>query len=214
MFINKGNNNNNNSITDTVQTLQEWLPVFMARGHGHIVSLSSIAGLSGCKNLVPYCASKHAVKGTYSSCKMLFSRQMFNTKFEISYIFPCQSCGCSKKIVEYWSEVSSDSLWKIFRYLKEIEHPSPSVCISPSLCPCAKYLLSLHYIADYPSSFGEKLSLMIGSVALDCNKKYKISTILSFVNNRTYNANNNSHLQYIKLLVYANNYKILIVVFY
>lgn len=30
---------------------------------GHIVALSSIAGLAGLKNIVPYCGSKFAVRG-------------------------------------------------------------------------------------------------------------------------------------------------------
>lgn len=30
---------------------------------GHIVALSSIAGLTGLKNIVPYCGSKFAVRG-------------------------------------------------------------------------------------------------------------------------------------------------------
>lgn len=33
------------------------------KNHGHIVALSSCAGIIGCKNLVPYCASKFAVRG-------------------------------------------------------------------------------------------------------------------------------------------------------
>lgn len=35
--------------------------------HGHIVALSSIAGLAGLPNLVPYCASKFAVRGLMES---------------------------------------------------------------------------------------------------------------------------------------------------
>lgn len=30
---------------------------------GHIVALSSIAGLAGLRNIVPYCGSKFAVRG-------------------------------------------------------------------------------------------------------------------------------------------------------
>lgn len=35
--------------------------------HGHIVALSSVAGLTGLPNLVPYCASKFAVRGLMES---------------------------------------------------------------------------------------------------------------------------------------------------
>ncbi|KAF2357513.1 Short-chain dehydrogenase/reductase SDR [Trinorchestia longiramus] len=44
-------------------TVRYWLPVFMNRGSGHIVALSSAAGLVGSRNLVPYCSTKFAVKG-------------------------------------------------------------------------------------------------------------------------------------------------------
>jgi len=33
--------------------------------HGHVVALSSLAGISGFPNLVPYCASKFAVRGKF-----------------------------------------------------------------------------------------------------------------------------------------------------
>ncbi|KAK2726217.1 17-beta-hydroxysteroid dehydrogenase 13-like isoform X2 [Artemia franciscana] len=40
-----------------------FLPGMIEEKHGHIVSMSSIAGMVGCKNLVPYCASKYGVVG-------------------------------------------------------------------------------------------------------------------------------------------------------
>ncbi|XP_066966662.1 estradiol 17-beta-dehydrogenase 11-like [Macrobrachium rosenbergii] len=43
--------------------IREWLPLFVAAGKGHIVAVSSIAGLMATSNLVPYCSSKYAVKG-------------------------------------------------------------------------------------------------------------------------------------------------------
>ncbi|KAK4313090.1 hypothetical protein Pmani_015518 [Petrolisthes manimaculis] len=43
--------------------VQEWLPSFITQGSGHIVAISSIAGLMATSNLVPYCSTKYAVKG-------------------------------------------------------------------------------------------------------------------------------------------------------
>ncbi|KAI8438944.1 hypothetical protein MSG28_011260 [Choristoneura fumiferana] len=43
--------------------LQAFLPSMMERNHGHIVAMSSMAGILGLRNLVPYCASKFAVRG-------------------------------------------------------------------------------------------------------------------------------------------------------
>ncbi|GBP38693.1 hypothetical protein EVAR_22341_1 [Eumeta japonica] len=39
----------------------------MERNHGHIVGMSSMAGMLGLRNLVPYCASKFAVRGMLES---------------------------------------------------------------------------------------------------------------------------------------------------
>lgn len=47
--------------------LQAFLPSMIAKNHGHVVALSSIAGLVGLTNLVPYCASKFAVRGLMES---------------------------------------------------------------------------------------------------------------------------------------------------
>lgn len=37
----------------------------MEKNQGHVIALSSIAGMMGLPNLVPYCTSKFAVRGTY-----------------------------------------------------------------------------------------------------------------------------------------------------
>lgn len=42
---------------------QAFLPKMIEKNRGHIVALSSIAGIVGFKNLVPYCGSKFAVRG-------------------------------------------------------------------------------------------------------------------------------------------------------
>jgi len=44
-------------------TVMEFLPTMISLNKGHIVALSSIAGITGTPNLVPYCSSKFAVKG-------------------------------------------------------------------------------------------------------------------------------------------------------
>lgn len=43
--------------------IQAFLPSMMERNHGHIVAMSSMAGVLGLRNLVPYCATKFAVRG-------------------------------------------------------------------------------------------------------------------------------------------------------
>lgn len=44
-------------------TLEAFLPGMYEAGRGHIIAMSSIAGIVGLTNLVPYCASKFAVRG-------------------------------------------------------------------------------------------------------------------------------------------------------
>lgn len=44
-------------------TIFEFLPRMLSLDRGHILSISSIAGITGTPNLVPYCSSKFAVKG-------------------------------------------------------------------------------------------------------------------------------------------------------
>ncbi|MGF6992471.1 oxidoreductase [Paraburkholderia sp. GAS32] len=51
----------------TVNTIRAVLPHFRQRGSGHIVNLSSVAGLIGITGCSFYCASKHAVEGLSES---------------------------------------------------------------------------------------------------------------------------------------------------
>ncbi|XP_013177254.1 PREDICTED: estradiol 17-beta-dehydrogenase 11-like [Papilio xuthus] len=43
--------------------IQAFLPHMMETNHGHIVAMSSMAGVVGLRNLVPYCGTKYAVRG-------------------------------------------------------------------------------------------------------------------------------------------------------
>lgn len=43
--------------------IQAFLPAMLERNYGHIVSMSSMAGKMGLRNLVPYCGSKYGVRG-------------------------------------------------------------------------------------------------------------------------------------------------------
>lgn len=54
------------------QIIQAFLPDMIARNEGHIVALSSCAGLFGLPNLVPYCGTKFAVRGLMevSKCEL------------------------------------------------------------------------------------------------------------------------------------------------
>lgn len=61
--------------------LQAFLPSMKERNHGHIVAMSSMAGLIGFKNLVPYCGTKFAVRGVMEALENeLFDETEGNSK--------------------------------------------------------------------------------------------------------------------------------------
>lgn len=67
---------------------QAFLPRMIEKNHGHIVALSSIAGLIGFNNLVPYCGSKFAVRGMMEAM-MEEMRQTSNGKSKIKFTTVC-----------------------------------------------------------------------------------------------------------------------------
>lgn len=51
------------NIISHLWLIQACLPSMKEKNHGHIVAMSSMAGVVGLRNLVPYCATKFAVRG-------------------------------------------------------------------------------------------------------------------------------------------------------
>ncbi|CAL4079381.1 unnamed protein product [Meganyctiphanes norvegica] len=70
-------------------TLREWLPSFIASGHGHVVAVSSICGFMGTANLVPYCSSKFAIRGLMEGLveEMRYGGRNTNIKFTTIHPF-------------------------------------------------------------------------------------------------------------------------------
>ncbi|XP_045613976.1 epidermal retinol dehydrogenase 2 isoform X2 [Procambarus clarkii] len=79
-------------------TVQEWLPSFVVAGRGHVVAVSSICGLMATSNLVPYCSSKHAVKGLMDGLteEMRYAGRNPDIKFTGVYPFIVDT-GLAKK---------------------------------------------------------------------------------------------------------------------
>jgi hypothetical protein len=46
-----------------IQTVKSFLPDIIMQDSGHIVTMASLAGITGCDRLVDYCASKFAAVG-------------------------------------------------------------------------------------------------------------------------------------------------------
>jgi len=88
----------NVNVLSHFYTLHEWLPVFTARGSGHIVALSSCLGLVGARNLVSYCSSKFAVRGLMEALKeeLRYDSMYPNIKLTCVHPFVVET-GLSKK---------------------------------------------------------------------------------------------------------------------
>ena len=74
--------------------LREFLPGMITRNHGHIVTVSSAAGLIPTRNLVPYCGSKHAVCGYVDALKEELRHHPAkprNIHFTTVYPFSCKT---------------------------------------------------------------------------------------------------------------------------
>ncbi|KAF5272108.1 hypothetical protein FQA39_LY01191 [Lamprigera yunnana] len=85
-------------------TLQAFLPDMIKHNHGHIVALSSVAGLAGQKNLVPYSTAKFAVRGMMESLNLEL-RTNPNSKIRFTTICPYMvNTGlCKKPIIRFES---------------------------------------------------------------------------------------------------------------
>ncbi|XP_044264909.1 epidermal retinol dehydrogenase 2-like isoform X1 [Tribolium madens] len=83
-------------------TLEAFLPAMKRHNYGHIVSLSSSAGIFGIPNLVPYCCSKYAVRGLMEA---LFQECRADKKNEIKFtsIYPymVDTGLCKKPVIKF-----------------------------------------------------------------------------------------------------------------
>ncbi|XP_008479784.2 ras suppressor protein 1, partial [Diaphorina citri] len=68
--------------------LETFLPDMMEKNRGHIVGISSMAGIVGLPNLVPYCASKFAVRGLMEALAEELREDARNSKIKFTSIFP------------------------------------------------------------------------------------------------------------------------------
>lgn len=68
---------------------EAFLPKMIEKNHGHIVALSSMAGVMGFQNLVPYCGSKFAVRGIQEALsEELRAKSNGASKIKFTSIFP------------------------------------------------------------------------------------------------------------------------------
>lgn len=79
---------------------QAFLPKMIERNSGHIVALSSMAGVMGFQNLVPYCGSKFAVRGVQEALsEELRCQSKGKSNIKFTTIFPYMvDTGLCKKV--------------------------------------------------------------------------------------------------------------------
>ncbi|KAK1124726.1 hypothetical protein K0M31_006088 [Melipona bicolor] len=87
--------------------LQAFLPNMIQNDYGHIVSISSIAGIFGLPNIVPYCSSKFAVRGLMEAlCEELRAQnggKSSNIKFTTIYPYMVNTGLCKKPLYRFQS---------------------------------------------------------------------------------------------------------------
>nr|CAD7592114.1 unnamed protein product [Timema genevievae] len=93
--------------------LEAFLPSMINKNHGHIVALSSMAGLMGIANLVPYCASKYAVRGLMEA--MAEELREGNHQLDVKFTTICPfivDTGLCKKPRTRWCSAPTASLYE------------------------------------------------------------------------------------------------------
>ncbi|XP_065347527.1 short-chain dehydrogenase/reductase family 16C member 6-like [Cloeon dipterum] len=68
--------------------LEAFLPDMRALGRGHVVALSSMAGICGLPNLVPYCGAKFAVRGMMEALREELRQDPKKPEIHLTTIYP------------------------------------------------------------------------------------------------------------------------------
>lgn len=88
--------------------LQNLLPDMIEKNHGHVITLSSMAGVIGIENLAPYCATKFAVRGMMESLheEIRTRTKGTNIKFTVIYPYMVDTGLCQKPVIRFPSILS------------------------------------------------------------------------------------------------------------
>ncbi|KRT83468.1 dehydrogenase, partial [Oryctes borbonicus] len=91
--------------------IQAILPSMLNNNHGHIISISSCAGLVGLENLVPYCGTKWAVKGYMEALfhEIRSSKPNSQIKFTTVYPYMVDTGLCKKPTMRFEDSMNMES---------------------------------------------------------------------------------------------------------
>ncbi|KAL0267852.1 UNVERIFIED_CONTAM: hypothetical protein PYX00_010003 [Menopon gallinae] len=81
--------------------MEAFLPSMIEKNYGHIIGLSSIAGLIGLPNIVPYCGSKFAVRGMMEAAAEEYRKLGFNINFLTVYPYMTDTGLCKNPKVKF-----------------------------------------------------------------------------------------------------------------
>ncbi|RZF35217.1 hypothetical protein LSTR_LSTR014011, partial [Laodelphax striatellus] len=123
-------------------TLEAFLPSMVEKNHGHIVALSSMCGIVGIPNVVPYCASNFAVRGLMESLyEELRAPNSGNTKSLVKFttVYPIMvGTGLVKKPRNRFpallsllppDKVATNIITAVRRNYKELSIPAPMLTL-------------------------------------------------------------------------------------
>lgn len=134
-------------------TIEAFLPAMKKNNHGHIVALSSIAGLVGIPNLVPYCASKYAVRGLMESLMDELKWNPYNKVYTTTICpFMVNTGLCKRPYVKFENMLN----------LLEPEYVAKQIMLAQRTyvrdCTIPKFLLTVNYVTRLlPEKAAEKV---------------------------------------------------------
>ncbi|XP_077292254.1 estradiol 17-beta-dehydrogenase 11-like isoform X2 [Arctopsyche grandis] len=133
--------------------IKAFLPSMINRNHGHIVALSSMAGVIGVPNLVPYCASKFAVRGLMEALheELREDARGLNIKFTTIFPYMVDTGLCKKPKIRFPSlmamekpdQVANHIITAMRRDIPEISIPNSLININ-NVCRTMPVKIALH----------------------------------------------------------------------
>jgi len=106
------------NVTSHFWTCQAFLGDMLKRDSGHVVTISSVAGLDGLPGMTDYCASKFACRGFAESLR----RELLGTKIKTTIIHPFViNTGM------FHGSKSPSGIWKIFGSMLQPEYAAREI---------------------------------------------------------------------------------------
>lgn len=135
--------------------LQEFVPDMIKNNKGHIVALSSMAGIIGVPNLVPYCGSKFAVRGLMEafSQELRLDARKPNIKFTNVYPYMVDTGLCKRPFMRFKN---------VMKLIKSNEAAAAIISAQRRGIQEISIPRHLHYVNAYSRLFPIKCGILLG----------------------------------------------------